>query len=352
MNNKKRVLVGLSWWVDSAVSAHLLIQSGYEVIGWFMINYADSDNPHCHTKEDKEEAERVAQFLWIKTFITFDFREEYDATIIEYIYEWYEHGYTPNPDVLCNTKIKFDLFLNAAKHLNCTYVATGHYARLFEDDTWIFHLLKWNDQDKDQSYFLSWLQQQQLAHALFPIWEKTKQEVREIAQRIGLPNAARKDSQGLCFIGKVPMKQFLMEHLPHQEWAIKTTDGNVVWTHQWHYFYTIWQRQWLWLSWWPRYVIEKNATTNELIVWHEDDPALFTSSACLRNRHRIWKNYPLPFSARTKIRYRQPDQEATLVSFKDGIVSVEFLEPQRAVTPWQVCVVYQNNELVWSWIIQ
>ena len=209
---KPKILVGLSGWVDSAVSAYLLREAGYEVSCGFMINYLDEENPGaCPTRADLDEARWVAEFLRLP-FYTFDYREEYEKRIVEYIYREYEAGRTPNPDVFCNNLVKFDLFLEEALHLGFDGIATGHYARVQQE--WDnFFLFKWIDATKDQSYFLSRLSLFQLSKAFFPIGHLEKSEVRSVAKNAKLPNAERKDSQGLCFIGKVSMKEFLERHI-------------------------------------------------------------------------------------------------------------------------------------------
>ena len=347
---KKRILVWLSWGVDSAVAAALLLEQWYEVIAWFMKNYADESNPSCHTREDRDMALKVAAHLWIKTFIIFDFREEYNQRIIQYIYDWYTRWVTPNPDVLCNSLVKFDLFLEEAKKLWCSWVATGHYARVIHQD-WSHQLLKWVDTNKDQSYFLSGLNQTQLAHARFPLGELTKPQVRQKAVALWLPNAERKDSQWLCFIGKVPMKEFLAKELSTTPWQIKDSSGKILWTHPWALFYTIGQREWIGLSGWPRFVVEKNIQTNELIVWHEDDPRLWSSTVIVTDRQRSGNEYTLPLEASAKLRYRQPDQPCTITKNAVGDILLHFSSIQRAVTPGQIAVVYQDDILLAQWVI-
>lgn len=238
-----KVLVWLSWWVDSAVSAYLLQQQWFEVVGWFMKNYVDENNPNCTTKKDSQAAIKVAKFLWIE-LLSFDFTQEYEERIIKYIYSGYEKGITPNPDILCNNLVKFDLFLNEAKKLWFDKIATWHYARI-EKGSKEFSLLRGVDLNKDQTYFLSGLNQYQLKNSLFPIWELKKEEVRKIAKKIWLPNADRKDSQWLCFVGNVPMKEFLKKRLTEKKWDILLEDGTKVWEHNWAYFFTIWQSRWL-----------------------------------------------------------------------------------------------------------
>jgi tRNA-specific 2-thiouridylase len=343
---KKRILVWLSWGVDSAVTAALLVEQGHDVIAGFMKNYTDENNPQCHTKEDRDMAIKVAAHLGIKTFIIFDFREEYNERIIQYIYEGYQQGLTPNPDVLCNSLVKFDLFLDEAKKLWCDAVATGHYARIQQQGEH-YQLLKWVDSNKDQSYFLSGLSQAQLSHALFPLGELTKPQVRQKALELNLPNAERKDSQWLCFIGKVPMKEFLAKELPTSPWAIKDRAGKVLWTHPWALFYTLGQREWIGLSWGPWFVVAKDVKNNELIVGHEDDPWLWTSTVVVTDRHRSSVSYELPFTAGAKLRYRQTDQVCT-ISQEWTTILLEFSTPQRAVTPGQIAVVYHDDLLVWQ----
>ncbi len=352
---KKRVLLGLSWWVDSAVAAHLLLQEGYEIVAGFMKNYANEENPHCHTREDRDMAIKVARHLGIQNFTIFDFRKQYDEKIIQYIYDTYKEGRTPNPDVLCNSEIKFKLFLEEGIKMWCDYVATWHYARIVgpnDKQDGFYHLLKWVDENKDQSYFLSWLNQLQLSKALFPLGGLTKPEVREIAAKLALPNADRKDSQGLCFIGKVEMKEFLKEHLPVNKGEIKTVDGKVLGEHEWVHFYTIGQRQWLWLSWWPWYVIERRIDTNELIVWPDDTTALHRDSLIAVDWHRVAEEKKLPLKAQAKIRYRQEDQEVTITADSATSYKVSFAQPQRAISSGQTVAIYDGDELIASGIIQ
>ncbi len=347
----KRVLVWMSWWVDSAVSAYLLKEAWYDVAAWFMKNYV-SEEENCTTKEDRDEAIKVSQFLWIKEFTIFDFREEYNAKVVEYIYEWYKNWITPNPDILCNSEIKFKLFLDYAKKLWFDYIATWHYARIKESTSW-FKLLKWVDPSKDQSYFLAWLNQYQLSNALFPIWDILKSKVREIAKEIGLPNAQRKDSQGICFVWKVDMHKFLEKKIPVKTGHILDTKWNIVWEHNWAYFYTIWQRKWIKIWWWPAlYVVKKNVERNEIIVWDEEDLELFSDNLTLSKWHWIWENYWLPFEGTAKIRYRQEDQVVRLSDIGNWKINAVFANKQRAITSGQTIAIYKWDELVWSWIIE
>lgn len=349
----------MSGGVDSAVSAYLLLQQWYDVIAGFMKNYADESNPNCETKADRDMAIKVAQHLWITTFVIFDFRKQYHDTVVQYIYDGYKAGITPNPDILCNSEIKFKLFLEEGKKLGCDYMATGHYARIRHDENG-YHLLKGVDENKDQSYFLARLNQQQLSQSLFPLGELTKPEVREIAQKIGLPNADRKDSQGICFIGKVRIKDFLQKTLPVQPGDIVDVDGKLLGRHEGVHFYTIGQREGIGIpgGGTPYYVVKKELATNTLIVGTKEQSELFSSEIITADRHRIAQPHDLPLTAHAKVRYRQEDQPVRISSVDPGPVPAQqtqlhilFTDPQRAVSSGQTIAVYQWDELIWSGII-
>lgn len=347
----KKVLVGLSGWVDSAVTAYLLQQQGYEVTAGFMINYM-TDTPECTTKIDLEEAKKVAEYLGIKLY-TFDFRKEYEERIVQYIVHGYKSGITPNPDVLCNSDIKFRLFLDEAISLWFDAIAMGHYARISHTEDGIYHLLKWVDPEKDQSYFLSRLNQQQLSRSMFPLGNMLKSEVRKIAREAGLPNADRKDSQGICFIGKVEMREFLKQQIEPQEGNIVNMKWEVVWKHQGARGYTIGQRQGLWVAFSePLFVVKKDVTTNTLTVGTEDEASLYSNELYATQWQWIWKEYPLPLHAAAKIRYRQADQAMNISTDKNGIMKIVFDESQRAVASGQIIALYQGDELLGSWLIQ
>jgi tRNA-uridine 2-sulfurtransferase len=348
---KKRVLVWLSWWVDSAVSAHLLIKEGYEVVAGFMKNYV-SEEENCPTREDRDEAIKVAQHLWIKEFIIFDFREEYNEKVVEYIYEWYKKWITPNPDILCNSEIKFKLFMEKAMKLWFDYIATGHYAQIKKGQDDMYHLLKWIDNNKDQTYFLAWLNQYQLSKALFPIWNLEKPEVRRIAEEIWLPNAKRKDSQWICFVWKVDMHKFLEKKIPTKVWNIKDTTWEILWEHNWAWFYTIWQRKWIKLGWWPAlFVIKKDVERNEVMVWTENDLNLYSDRLNTSLLHWVGKSYKLPLKCKAKVRYRQPDQDVEIIPLPWDRFEAIFTEKQRAIASGQTIALYDWDELIWSWII-
>ena len=373
---KKKVLVWLSGWVDSAVSAALLLEQWYEVVWWFMKNYV-SDKWNCTTFKDAEEAIKVAKFLWIE-LLSFDLQKEYQEKIIDYIFEWYSKWITPNPDVLCNNLIKFDVFLNKAMEQGFDYIATGHYARITTSvilnevkdlrcntkdssakaSEWqiCYHLLQWVDSWKDQSYFLSGLNQYQLSKSIYPLWEMTKQQVREKAKEIWLPNAERKDSQGLCFIWNVPIRTFLMQKFPKKEWDILDLNWKKVWTHQWAYFYTIGQKQWLWLNF-KAYVYRIDIENNILYVTDKDAEELKTKTLIAKNWHWIcpdMENETLNWKKNLtgKIRYRQiPTVECCLEKQENWDMNVTFEKEQRAVAPWQVFVAYDGEECLGNGMI-
>jgi len=351
--SKKRVLVGLSGGVDSAVSAYLLKEQGYDVVAGFMKNYADESNPNCHTREDRNMALQVAQHLGIQDFLIFDFRKEYEERIINYIYEWYKQWITPNPDILCNNLVKFDLFLHKAIEYGFDYIATGHYARIarhgeeWSDES--FALLRGLDHNKDQSYFLSGLDQYQLSKSLFPVGELTKPEVRAIAEQIQLPNADRKDSQGLCFIGNVPMREFLQKKLPIQKGDIILDHKEKIAEHDGARFWTIGQSRGLDLNI-KAYVTGIDVKKNIVHVSYDrDSKALLHQEAQCAQRHWIsdtwWDKMLKAKNITVKIRYRQdPPVAATLEwDSKNTIMKILFAEAQRWIAPWQSIVAYDGD---------
>jgi len=377
---KQRVLVWLSGWVDSAVTAYLLKKEGYEVTAGFMINYLDEENPNCPTREDIKVAREVAEFLEIP-FFTFDYRDEYEEKVLNYMYEWYQKWITPNPDIMCNSEVKFRAFLDEAIELWFDKIATGHYSRIVD-----WKLLKWVDENKDQSYFLAWLSREQLSKALFPIGELEKTEVRKIAREAWLPNAERKDSQWICFVWKVNMSEFLEKKINPKKGLVKDTSDKVLWEHKWVFYYTIGQRKWLdiWGQSEPIFVVKKDLEKNEIIVWTESDLELYSDKLIIRNINFLsrdtlqcvlkneqkninvlkneinWKNEDTlqcvstvnEFKAKCKIRYRQADQNCVISKISDDEYQVKFDKKQRAVAQWQICAIYLGDELVMSWIIQ
>ena len=377
----KKILVWLSGWVDSAVSAYLLKKQWYDVTAWFMINYLAPEGEHCPTKEDIEVAREVAEYLEIP-FFTFDYREEYSKKVLDYMYDGYKRGITPNPDIMCNSEVKFKAFLEEALELGYDGVAMWHYARIektpipnpfpseekgdnkyvasslplgeIERGSYIYHLKKWVDENKDQSYFLAWLNQFQLSHALFPIWDLQKPEVRKIAEEIGLPNAARKDSQGICFVWKVNMADFLEKKIKPKIWKVVDTSGNILWEHKWVYYYTIGQRKWLDIGWQaePIFVVSKDLDKNEIVVATEKDLNLYRDSLEFYSIHFLGReDISLPLKVKCKIRYRQADQDCELYK-EDDTYKVKFDKPQRAIASGQICAIYMEDDLVISGVIK
>lgn len=343
-NKKLKILVGLSGGVDSAVALYLLKKQGYQVSAGFMKNFSENINIKgvCPWKEDRLEAYRVASFLKIP-IQTFDFEKIYQEKIVHYIFESYASGLTPNPDILCNSEIKFKLFLDKAIEQGFDYIATGHYARVKQDKSG-WHLLKGKDKNKDQSYFLAGLDQSQLSHIIFPIGDLPKNKVRAIARKIKLPNAARPDSQGICFIGKVDLKTFLSQKIKPKIGEIVDINNHKLGEHQGVWYYTIGQRKGLNIGGsGPWYVVAKDLKNNKLIVGKADSDELFTKNIQITNLHWLGKEYKLPLKAKAKIRYRQDDQSMIL---KDALA--EFKTPQRGVASGQTMAVYKKDELIVS----
>lgn len=356
MMSKGRVLVGLSGGVDSSVSAALLLADGYEVLGGFMKNWSDgTQDESCGWRAERRDAMAVAAKLGIP-FYTFDFEEEYRAKVYEYMITEYKAGRTPNPDVLCNKYMKFDLFLQEANKLNCEFVAMGHYARVSRDDKKITHLLAGIDQNKDQSYFLCQLKQEQLGRTLFPIGDLEKPAVRELAKKYGLAVATKKDSQGICFVGQVNMDDFLQARIEPHAGNIVTTNGKIIGQHQGFEFYTIGQRGGLGIGGGtPYYVVERKPETNEVIVaTGEDDQALYKMKLQASNvTETIPENLKKYFGKKimARIRYRQPLAACVVNQTKLGLLEVIFDVPQRAIAPGQFIAFYEGEELLGSAVI-
>lgn len=352
---KKKVLLGMSGGVDSSTSAVLLLEQGYEVIGGFMKNWSDAaTEEECSWRAERRDAMRVAAQLGIP-FHTFDFENEYRKHVYDYMIAEYKAARTPNPDVLCNKYMKFDLFLKEADKLGCDFIATGHYARRKEDADGTVRLLAGVDKNKDQSYFLCQLMQPQLKRALFPIGELEKSKVREIAHEHELVVAEKKDSQGICFIGHVNMAEFLKERINPHEGEIVTTTGEVVGFHQGYEFYTVGQRTGLGVGGGtPYYVVDRKPETNQVIVAVGfDDPALLKQDLVATSITEtvpgsLEKYFGKKISAR--IRYRQPLAACT-IEMNGGDIAVHFDEPQRAVAPGQFVAFYDGEELIGSGVI-
>jgi tRNA-specific 2-thiouridylase len=386
----KRVVVGLSGGVDSSVAAHLLIQQGYEVIGMFMRNWHDESvtlSDDCPWIDDSNDALLIAQQLGIP-FQVIDLSKEYKERIVDYMFNEYEAGRTPNPDVLCNREIKFDVFLKAALELGADYVATGHYCRRIEHEDGTVGLLAGKDPNKDQSYFLCQLNQDQLSKALFPIGELLKPEVREIAKEIGLVTAEKKDSQGLCFVGKISLPQFLQQkliakkgdvvELPDDLELFKaynsiapiienvqqlacdflyTADmGNKVAEHQGAHYYTVGQRKGLHIGGrpLPSFVIGIDTINNLVFSGQTDEHNGLNKYALKINNQDIhWINLKYKITTEeqleciVRIRYRQPLKKATLIQKEDGLY-ILFPEKEKGITPGQFAAWYIGDELIGS----
>lgn len=393
-----KIVVGLSGGVDSSVAAYLLKQQGHEVIGLFMRNWNDASvtlEDECPWIEDSNDALLVAQKLGIP-FQVIDMSELYKERIVDYMFAEYEKGRTPNPDVLCNREVKFDVFLKTALSLGAEKVATGHYARVSsfknEDGQEIYQLLAGKDNNKDQSYFLCQLSQEQLSKALFPIGELTKPQVREIAKEIGLVTADKKDSQGLCFIGKVSLPTFLQQQLKPKEGEIveifkdfqgfhkdkllfetkldelkyysqkieyKKQDGKVIGKHQGAQFYTIGQSKGLGIGGHKEscFVLHRDIQNNIIFVGEgRDFPGLFRKVIKVNNDEVHWVREDLKLKdgetmkVEARIRYRQNLEKATLYQFEEGLF-IEFEKPQSSIAEGQFASWYQGEELLGSGVI-
>lgn len=393
-----KIVVGLSGGVDSSVAAYLLQQQGHEVIGLFMRNWNDASvtlEDECPWIEDSNDALLVAQKLGIP-FQVIDMSELYKERIVDYMFAEYEKGRTPNPDVLCNREVKFDVFLETALSLGAEKVATGHYARLDsfinEEGKEVYQLLAGKDNNKDQSYFLCQLSQEQLSKALFPIGELTKPQVREIAKEMDLATADKKDSQGLCFIGKVSLPTFLQQQLKAKEGEIveifrdfseyhqptptfsnkqeelqylsskihyKKTDGKVIGKHQGAHFYTVGQSKGLGIGGHKEscFLIYRDIEKNLVYVGEgRDFPGLYRKALKIETEEIHWVREDLrlkngeKLEVSARIRYRQPLEKATLYQCEDGLY-IEFENPQSAIAEGQFAAWYNGDELLGSGVI-
>lgn len=393
-----KIVVGLSGGVDSSVAAYLLQQQGHEVVGLFMRNWNDASvtlEDECPWIEDSNDALMVAQKLGIP-FQVIDMSELYKERIVDYMFAEYEKGRTPNPDILCNREVKFDVFLETALSLGADKVATGHYVRLdsFKDENGkeIYQLLAGKDNNKDQSYFLCQLNQNQLSKALFPIGELTKPEVREIAKELGLVTAEKKDSQGLCFIGKVSLPEFLKQQLQPKDGEIveifddfvefskekplfpskleeleflsskikyEKSDGKVIGKHQGAQYYTIGQSKGLGIGGHKEscFIINRDMENNILYVGEgKNFPGLYRKALKIENSEVHWIREDLrlkngeSMDVMARIRYRQPLEKATLYQFENAFY-IEFENPQSAIAEGQFAAWYRDEELLGSGVI-
>ncbi len=399
MEHKGVVVVGLSGGVDSSVAAYLLKEQGYQVIGLFMKNWHDDTvtiSDECPWLQDSNDALLVADKLGIP-FQTIDLSEQYKARIVDYMFAEYEKGRTPNPDVLCNREIKFDVFLDAAMSLGADYVATGHYCRKSSTEVngeVVHKLLAGKDDNKDQSYFLCQLSQAQLEKALFPIGELKKPEVRDIATKVELVTADKKDSQGLCFVGKIKLPEFLQQQLKPKEgnvillprdmpkftkavhldyapmdknilelstrgYKFHPKDGKVIGKHKGAHFYTVGQRKGLAIGGFekPLFVISVDTDRNVVYVGEgEDHPGLYRSGLKILEQDVHWTREDLALdngetvTYDLRIRYRQPLEKATLINL-EGNLFIYFNQKQKGITPGQFAAWYKGDELIGSGVI-
>jgi len=348
--SRRFIIVGISGGVDSAVSAFLLKKQGYHVEAIFMQNWQENSADDCSVEQDLKDATDVCDVLKIKLH-TINFSKEYKDKVFKCFLDEYAAGRTPNPDVLCNKEIKFKAFLDYAKSIGADLIATGHYARKITQDGREL-LLKGLDPNKDQSYFLYLLNQEQLKSVVFPLGDLTKDKVRQIAETEGLPNYAKKDSTGICFIGERKFKDFLSEYLLTRPGEIRTLDNVLIGHHDGLMFLTIGQRKGIGIggqklfSEAPWYVVDKDLENNILIVTQEKEhPRLMLSGLVCSQIHWISGQTPkLPLKCLAKIRYRQQDQECVITQPDDSEnLLVKFTVPQWAVTPGQSVVFYLQD---------
>lgn len=354
---KSHVIVGMSGGVDSSVAAHLLKEAGHYVEGVFMKNWeGDDTDTYCPATEDMADAQAVCDKLDIPLQMV-NFADKYWENVFAYFLEEYRAGRTPNPDILCNKEIKFKAFLDYAKQRGADFIATGHYVRSGKDQGGV-RLLKGNDPQKDQSYFLHALTEDQVAQSLFPVGHLPKTEVRAIAEKLGLVTHAKKDSTGICFIGERKFKAFLSEYLPAQPGRIETLDGEMIGKHDGLMFYTIGQRQGLQIGGKkgkteaPWYVAHKDIQRNVLIVVQGEHPALYKASLTASALHWINAAPQFPLIAKAKTRYRQEDQACRVEPTNNNQYCITFEQPQRAVTPGQSIVFYEGDICLGGGIIE
>jgi len=342
-----RVVIGMSGGVDSSVAALLLKEQGYDVIGIFMKNWDDTDeNGVCTATEDYNDVIQVCNQIGIPYYAV-NFEKQYWDKVFTYFLDEYKAGRTPNPDVMCNKEIKFKAFLDHALKLGADYLATGHYAQVENRDGEV-KMLRGVDENKDQTYFLNQLDQDQLKKVMFPIGSIDKKRVRELAKEAGLATASKKDSTGICFIGERNFKEFLSGYLPAQKGIMETLDGKKVGQHDGLMYYTIGQRHGLGIggAGEPWFVVGKDLKKNVLYVEQGfDHPSLYSDSINAVNVNWVSdRKMPNKFTCTAKFRYRQPDEAVTVQLLKNGDVNVLFAKPVRAVTPGQAVVFYNGEE--------
>ena len=355
-----QIVVGMSGGVDSSVTALLLKRQGYDVIGVFMNNWEEKDpNGVCTSERDYADVRRVCDRIDI-SYYSVNFAREYQERVFSYFLEEYKRGRTPNPDVLCNREIKWNVFLKFALSLGADKLATGHFARLSHEGG-AYQLLRAADENKDQTYFLYMIGQAALSHALFPVGGLTKAEIREIARENGLPVSEKKDSTGVCFIGERNFKQFLSQYLPAQPGEMRTVDGKIVGRHDGLMYYTLGQRRGLGIGgggdgrrW---FVVGKDLQNNVLLVEQGDDsPLLYSESTVIEQLTWISGHAPLKpgetLVCQARFRHRQPLQDVSVRLIGDDLMQIDFAEKQRAITPGQSAVLYLGQQCLGGGIIR
>ena len=356
-----QIVVGMSGGVDSSVAALLLKRQGHDVVGVFMNNWEEKDEAGvCTSEQDFADVRRVCDRIGIP-YYSVNFAREYRERVFSHFLEEYRRGRTPNPDVLCDREIKWNVFLKFALGLGAQKLATGHFARLGGNDEEGWRLLRAADENKDQTYFLYMIGQEALSHALFPVGHLTKAQIRGVAREAGLPVSEKKDSTGVCFIGERNFKKFLSEYLPAQPGDIRTPEGRLVGRHDGLMYYTLGQRLGLGIGgsgdgrrW---FVVGKDLKTNTLLVEQgEDSPLLYSERTVIEDLTWIAGRPPAEpgetLLCQARFRHRQPLQNVSVRLREDGLMDIEFETPQRAVTPGQSAVLYQGEECLGGGVIQ
>lgn len=347
-DKKKRVVVGMSGGVDSSVSAALLKEQGFDVVGLYMSNWKETDpNGCCTGEQDWTDVRYVCDKIGIP-YYSVDFSKQYMDNVFKLFVEEYKKGRTPNPDVLCNREVKFGPFADFARELGADYIATGHYCRVRHDGD-MHYLLRAKDENKDQTYFLNQVSSHQLRDVIFPLGDLTKPEVRELALKFDIPVAKKKDSTGICFIGERNFRQFLSQYIPMKDGDIVTQDGKVVGRHHGVYFYTLGQRRGLGIGgsadgngerW---FVLGKDVANNLLIVSQGEDDILFKDGLVTEGFNFITPPPAKEFDCEVRIKHRQPLQRAHLSVLDNGDTRIVFNEKQRAIAEGQYAVVYYGD---------